>query len=690
MLPFPQLVVYGNTAPIPGIGIKRMSNTQQGTAQMLQYSNGELYALGANTNGKFGYGGAGGETITTWTQLSTGVRLYSLAQQTMILIMNDGTVKGSGSLNNIFSAATGGAIANSTSLVDITDRYSTFNIPGIKQIVQYDTQVRQYLIDENNQLWGMGTRTSYVLGNNTNSGSTSWVQIDNGDNCQEIQCTAQGLWIKKINGTWWRCGTNGSGCLVGAAASTTYTTLTQFTDFANLADVSVLSSSLMIRLTDGTMRFYGTQYWINSVGVTFTPYTPTVSGVFAMNISESYLGNFQAITTPNGIMGEGTNGGGSLGIGNTSNAYAGTWYASIGVFTDPSNTALDTSKIKFLCTGNNSGFFAYEDEVYVSGSVGYTQSGAASNGFWQVQRTPRSAIWSAADNHPLLSGTVTNLSSASPVMNRYGHATAVWGKKLLVNGGIISSSAFADTGEINIYDTETGLWSSIANTTSITRYAHAMCVIGDVAYIWGGYTSPSGGTNTNTMYSVNLNTGVWTNLAPSNNITFGAYARMVSTNDGMIYMWGRDIGTQMYQYNPTTNSFVTKTSSTFAAAGPGGSGVSLTNAAGAGFCTDGTYMYNCTAVSQMAKYDPTSNTWKQYQSKTTGAVGKCSFLNGVLYCIINNTLYSYRISTGVWTTGAASLMPGTRNAASMEAINGALYYIGGQGTSSTDNFYKIQ
>lgn len=689
MLPFPILNQYGNIIPPPTTKIKSLKSSSSANSVLLEYTNGELHALGTNTNGKFGTGNT--TNLTVWTQIASTVKTYYATSGSCFYVTNDNTVHACGSLSlyngaNLNGSSTGWGVTTPVSTFqDMTYTYPSLMLSnGIKQIEGSDSTLRQWVVDNTGILWGLGSQASYTLGTTSSSPNTDWVQITT--NVDRVFSTQQSVWIIKNDKTVWRSGINTGGQIAGTASGDIIQGFTELNIYSPLTivDINTLANSnIQLLLSDGTMRFYGTQSWINSSAIQLQPgYTPSLnnnstplSGVLKMNNSSGQNPNYFALTSSN-LWAEGGNNNGSLGIGNTANAYSGIWSSAVtGVLAHP-NTAPALSNITNMSTVSTAGFITTPDEVYVSGAAAYTMNNVT-GGYWQVQRTPRSLIWATADNNPALVGTTTNLSTVTPNLTRYNHATAKWGTKLVLFGGLTSSSTFAEQA-INIYDTVTGLWSSIANTPGISRMGHGIEVVGDTLYIGGGYsTAGTTPTLSATFYSVNLNTGVWTTLSPP---AQGGFVKMSATLDGKIWYWGGGSTTTgaLQCYDTVTSLWSTKATSSIPAANTG----DLT--------TDGTYLYGSALTAGFMMYIPTTNSWITLQNRPDSLAGKHAYNNGIVYALIRGILYGYRISTGVWQT-MTTVLPSTTTASFCSTfITDGIFFSGGSNATPSTNFYKIQ
>ena len=688
MLPFPILNQYGNIVPPPTTKIKSLKSSPSANSVLLEYTNGELYALGTNTNGKFGTGNT--TNLTVWTKITNTVKTYYVTAGSCFYVTTDNKVYACGSLSlyngaNLNGSSTGWGVTTPVSIFqDMTYTYPPLMLSnGIKQIEGSDSTLRQWVVDSTGILWGLGSQSSYTLGTAVGSPNTDWVQITT--NVDKVFSTQQSVWIIKNDKTVWRSGINTGGQIAGTSSSDSIQGFTELNIYSPLTyvDINTIGNNIQLLLSDGTMRFYGTQSWVNSSAVQLQPgYIPSVnnnstplSGVLKMNNSSGQNPNYFALTS-NNLWAEGANSSGSLGIGNTANAYSGIWSSALtGVLVHPSTTP-NLSSITNMSSVSTAGFITTEDEVYVSGANTYTMNNAT-NGYWQVQRTPKSSIWANVDNNPALIGTTTNFSSVSPNLTRYNHATAKWGTKLILFGGLTGSTVFADQ-EINIYDTVTGLWSSISNTLGISRMGHGIEVVGNKLYIGGGY-STAGATPamSATLYSVDLNTGTWSTLSPP---AQGGFVKMSATLDGKIWYWGGGSSTTgaLQCYDTITSTWSTHATSPIPAANTG----DLT--------TDGTYLYGSALTAGFIMYNPTTHSWITLQNRPDSLAGKHAYNNGIVYAIIRGILYGYRISTGVWQT-MTTVLPSTTTASFCTTfITDGIFFSGGSNASSTTNFYKIQ
>lgn len=677
MLPFPQLVYYGNNI-IPEIKLIKQFNVTYNSSQTILYDNGDLYALGFNGSSNSLFGTGNTTAITgAWSRVNTNVRLCANSNASTIIIKKDGTAWYSGNITNAFanSSGQGYGLTNTSTWTEMTSVFSTFDIASIKGIYLYENSPsRFYLIDGTNQLWGIGSNQYNALGNSTSTNSVyTLTQIPNGDNVSSVYFGQNVTWIKKLDGTYWRAGTNTYGTLADSTTSSVRTSFQQYTisGTVGIQKLSVNDYNLWVLGSDGGVRIYGNngQYQAGN-GTTSpstyiaSPYMPVTSG--ANNIISSggyYYSTF--IGTPAGMKAVGLNNSYLLGTGIASNPTTTLINSSTGAMSN-----IDTSEISYLCNNPSNAYAVVNDEVYVTGTAAYSLSGGSTLTTWTLMNTPQSNLWSSGSTV----STITNISTTSPTMTRYSHSRCTYGdNKFIIYGGYNGSTILND---INIYDSSTGLWSTVPVTGSTqARFGAAITTIGDTMYVFGGNSGTS--TITNTMYSVNLNTGEWTTLSTTGTPPARSHAR-ACTIGSLIYIWGGEGFTTWYSFNPATNVFTSLTASP------------LTSQIDSDMVTDGVDVYVQINSNVFYKYDLSLGIWCMLGTKPNTAAFKLAYANGYIYGAMasGTVVYAYRIASNIWSAlPNAGLISTTRHC--LSSAGSKIYYTGGIAATNTNNMYSI-
>jgi len=354
MLPFP---IINNLRIKPeNPGIRRLSSSNNSI--VLQYNSGDTYALGTNSSGKYGTGDT--TLLSAWTRLKDNVRLYCSGPNFSILVTNDNKVYGSGNIGYVFTGA-----GTSTTYVDITSRFSTFDLSTIKSIESAPDIGRLFLIDGTDKLWGIGSNQYNGLGSGSSTAGVSvWTALANGTNVKKVQCALAGTWIIKNDGTIWRTGTNTYRVLLGSNETTVFTTFQQYTSF-NCIDISTSQYNTSFILTDGTLRICGNggngQLGNGSTGTSWQllPYNPGLTACTLLPVSSDFY--MSTVISSDGMYSTGSNGGGRFGI-NNGNTTVTTFTKALG-----SITSQNLGSISNICSVSNASYYVYDNKVYAAG-----------------------------------------------------------------------------------------------------------------------------------------------------------------------------------------------------------------------------------------------------------------------------------------------------------------------------------
>lgn len=675
MLPFPILNYYGNNIVPPVKTIERFSISSNGSGVLLHYANGDLYALGTNTAGKFGTGDT--TNITgAWRLIASNVRKYVCSHNFTIIIYNDGSVQYSGNVSGIFTSALGYSFSATTVFTDMSSAFSTFDITGIKSLESIeDSGTRMWLIDKNDALWCIGSNQYYALGSSSSLATTNWVQAVNGTNVERVMPGLQSVWIKKKDNTYWRAGTNAYGLLMSSSASQTYTTFTVQNSYAGTAanntirNLTVTPYNMYMNLEDGSVRIYGVRNsgqtgTGSTTGTALIPDNPSgTSGV--MKLLDS-TGSFYSsyLVGPNGLLvaGQGTNNMFGLGTGASPTTFT---LSNTGVMTN-----LDYANLDYLnFVTSNAGYAVIGGEVYTAGNSAYTL-GATSYITWTLMNTPQSQLWGTSG----MVSTITNASTTSPTMTRYSHSRCSYGdNKFIIYGGYNGTTIFND---INIYDGTTGTWSTVPVTgTTKALFGAGITTIGDTMYVFCGNSTTS--TTTNTIYSVNLLTGDWTTITPSGSTISARSHVRACTIDSIIYIWGGESVNTWFSFNPVTNVVAAMPTSP------------VTSSIDADMVTDGKDIFVNIGTAAFYKYSTSKAAWIVLANKNNAAL-KLAYSNGYIYGSMagNTFLFAYKVSTNIWTQlPNPSLISTSRHCLASAA--GKVVYTGGIASTNTNNCFTI-
>lgn len=668
MLPFARMLEYGNTV-IPEVRlIEKFSISTNGSGVLILYTNGDLYAFGTNTSGKFGTGNTN-DITGAWLKIASNVRKFSCGTATTIIIKKDGTVQYSGNITNVMPGSFGYGLVNTMVFTDMTAAFSTFDINGIQDIVlNEDEDNRLWVIDKTNHVYGIGYNTYYALGTGSVTGATNWTVLPNGDNVQKLQPGKRVLWVQKYDGTIYRVGTNSYGTLAFSTTSGSYQTL-QIWNSSPTKEVAVTPYNLYILLQDGTMREYGISgsgqlgNGSTSAGTVLLPYTPSITGVKGLMSGGGYYYSTY-VKGNNTLLSTGSNSTYMLGTGISTNPTTTFTNSSTGVMSN-----LDYSNLDYLGYAIGAAYAVIDNEVYCAGSPSMTLSPAV-NTTWSLMNTPLSALWGSGSTVT----TFSNISTSTPNMMRYSHSTCPYGQnKFILYGGYRGTTVLND---INIYDASTNTWSTVPVTANTqARFGAGIAVHNDKLYVFGGTDASS--TIVNTTYVVDLVTGVWTLLSTTGTPSARTHVRMCNIGS-LLYVWGGQGFSNLYSFNPSTNTYITLSSSIGTTAGINGD-----------MCTDGTDLYISTTDTNFQKYDISTGLWTLLSTKGNGEV-KLTYSNGYVYSMTTsgNQLRAYRISTNIWSTIGSGAINTDRFCLSAGA--GKVYFSGGAASTTTNNFYVVQ
>lgn len=389
MLPFPQLVVYGNsTTPI--LSIKKFATGAANTG--LLYSNGELYMGGINSNYQLGLGT--NTTMNGTHNLSlTGVDTFYIHYYATIAIMNNGTIMFVGRNANFFG--TGG---NSTVWIDCTSYFSSIGLTtgSISDIQMGNNGI--VVLDTSGNMYGIGTNQYGEFSRGNSTALTSLTLLDT--SVQKISYVADSLYYLKGNNLY-RAGRNTSGELGDSSTTNknTFSVLTGTNFNGLIIDVKGGTNTCMILANPATgLRYYYTgsrAYGVQGSGVdavaisTFTNQSSMNNKITALTTNTSGTSNYIShVYATDGIYGCGYDNGGAVGTAGVGRSGSPvrilSWTLCAGI---PST---DLSTIKFFSSfdGINATFFSYNNSLYACGLSAFTGLPSNTTSFTKLTNTP--------------------------------------------------------------------------------------------------------------------------------------------------------------------------------------------------------------------------------------------------------------------------------------------------------------
>ena len=282
-------------------------------------------------------------------------------------------------------------------------------------------------------------------------------------------------------------------------------------------------------------------------------------------------------------------------------------------------------------------------------------------------------------------GTIGQWATKAPIPTaRAEAASGAINGQLYVAGGNASTQTLA---VLEVYDPSTDTWSTKA-LMPVAIYSAASAVINGRLYVAGGASlnNPAQPNPFNTLYSYDPTTDTWTALAPMPTPEVGAAAANVN---GELYVVGgisqsvinNPRNGVLQVYDPTTNTWTTKTSMPTARAGAGAVAIN-----GQLYVVGGT-TDNTSAgyTGALEVYDPVTDTWSsKAPMPTPRQVFAADAVNGQLFAIggdpgggVAQTAANevYDPSTNTWATVAP--MPTARYETANGVIGTTIFVVGG-------------
>lgn len=270
---------------------------------------------------------------------------------------------------------------------------------------------------------------------------------------------------------------------------------------------------------------------------------------------------------------------------------------------------------------------------------------------------------------------------------RWGAASGVINGKLYVAGGWNGANSLAT---LEVYDQATNTWATKASM-SIARDGAAGGVINGKLYVVGGDIAQNQKLATLEVYDPATDT--WATKASMRTSRSGPGVVAI---DGKLYVaggcrgWCAPVTAVLEVYDPATDIWATKASMSIAR---GGTDVEVVN--GLFYVMSGC----CGSVSSdtmiMAKtieaYNPTTDTWTTKTQHVMAGGDTVGSMNGKIYVAKSTATDVYDPATDTWAS--LSPMPVARQYAAGGVINGKLYVAGGYdgtaGSAVTEVFTPI-
>ncbi|AMM44113.1 kelch-like protein [Pectobacterium phage vB_PcaM_CBB] len=236
-------------------------------------------------------------------------------------------------------------------------------------------------------------------------------------------------------------------------------------------------------------------------------------------------------------------------------------------------------------------------------------------------------------------------------------------------GGAVVGSDYNN--EFWRFDTRTETWEPLANGT-LAMHGSGLAGYNGKIYMFGGYT----GSMQNRFFIYDISSNTWSeNTTSTNKPSARHHCRFVSTNNGKLYLWGSDGGSQLFSYDIASNAWTTLTSS------------SITNSLAGDMTTDGNYLY-CQGSSGQ-KFLISTGTWSSMASMQ----GRMTYneYNDAIYCVNAERLYKYSISTNTWSQVGFNTSVGISRGALYTSLDGVkVYSMYGYSTSPINSQYRFQ
>ncbi len=278
---------------------------------------------------------------------------------------------------------------------------------------------------------------------------------------------------------------------------------------------------------------------------------------------------------------------------------------------------------------------------------------------------------------------------------RIRHSSAeITGNQVLISGGYISGAGTV-LNSSEIYNSNTKNWTQAGNMNT-PRYGHQLIRLqnGKILAVGGSISNACGDCVTKTTEIFDPNTGLWSSTG-STNIVRPGDKNGILLNDGRVLIVGGYVGnwppgytisSSCEIYNPLTDNW-TLTGSMNSVRSPGTFGIVLLN--NGKVLVSGGFDNNTTTLSSTEIFDPNSGTWTVSTNMNNPRVQHTSVLldNGNVIVIggyfrtaglttINLAAELFNPSLGRWST-TAEISEGKIQFATKKLKSGAVIIIGG-------------
>lgn len=221
------------------------------------------------------------------------------------------------------------------------------------------------------------------------------------------------------------------------------------------------------------------------------------------------------------------------------------------------------------------------------------------------------------------------------------------------------------------FNTVTETWEQLASGV-LAMHGSGLAGYNGKIYMFGGYT----GTLQNRFFVYDILSNTWSENTTSINVPSARHhCRFVSTNNGKLYLWGSNGGSQLFSYDIASNTWSTLTSS------------AITNTLAGDMTTDGQYLY-CQGSSGQ-KFLISNGTWS-YISALEGRMTYNSY-NSAIYCVNSERLYKYNTTANTWSEVGSNTSIGISRGALYTSSDGVkVYSMYGYSTSPSNSQYRFQ